>query len=202
MLCGIIFFMLINDYYKNLSKTLSGNYLAMLGFVIFTFPTIALASTVLEFIINNNLVNINACFQEYLRIISCFLPITCLYALLPLFLLFIFLFAPKTKVKLPIVILLIVIGFIGLTQISTFDFNPQNTEMYLFIPLIFFPIPITFFLLFFILLLLDLTRKTNIKNLEIVNNKHYQLFVNIFFPIGLIIFALTPILYLSIIIPH
>ena len=201
MLCGIIFFMLINDYYKNLSKTLSGNYLAMLGFVIFTFPTIALASTVLEFIINNNLVNINACFQEYLRIISCFLPITCLYALLPLFLLFIFLFAPKTKVKLPIVILLIVIGFIGLTQISTFDFNPQNTEMYLFIPLIFFPIPITFFLLFFILLL-DLTRKTNIKNLEIVNNKHYQLFVNIFFPIGLIIFALTPILYLSIIIPH
>ena len=194
--------MLINDYYKNLSKTLSGNYLAMLGFVIFTFPTIALASTVLEFIINNNLVNINACFQEYLRIISCFLPITCLYALLPLFLLFIFLFAPKTKVKLPIVILLIVIGFIGLTQISTFDFNPQNTEMYLFIPLIFFPIPITFFLLFFILLLLDLTRKTNIKNLEIVNNKHYQLFVNIFFPIGLIIFALTPILYLSIIIPH
>lgn len=202
MLCGIIFFMLINDYYKNLSKTLSGNYLAMLGFVIFTFPTIALASTVVEFIINNNLVNINACFQEYLRIISCFLPITCLYALLPLFLLFIFLFAPKTKVKLPIVILLIVIGFIGLTQISTFDFNPQNTEMYLFIPLIFFPIPITFFLLFFILLLLDLTRKTNIKNLEIVNNKHYQLFVNIFFPIGLIIFALTPILYLSIIIPH
>ena len=202
MLCGIIFFMLINDYYKNLSKTLSGNYLAMLGFVIFTFPTIALASTVLEFVINNNLVNINACFQEYLRIISCFLPITCLYALLPLFLLFIFLFAPKTKVKLPIVILLIVIGFIGLTQISTFDFNPQNTEMYLFIPLMFFPIPLTFFLLFFILLLLDLTRKTNIKNLEIVNNKHYQLFVNIFFPIGLIIFALTPILYLSIIIPH
>ena len=202
MLCGIIFFMLINDYYKNLSKTLSGNYLAMLGFVIFTFPTIALASTVLEFIINNNLVNINACFQEYLRIISCFLPITCLYALLPLFLLFIFLFAPKTKVKLPIVILLIVIGFIGLTQISTFDFNPQNTEMYLFIPLMFFPIPLTFFLLFFILLLLDLTRKSNIKNLEIVNNKHYQVFVNIFFPIGLIIFALTPILYLSIIIPH
>ena len=194
--------MLINDYYKNLSKTLSGNYLAMLGFVIFTFPTIALASTVLEIIINNNLVNINACFQEYLRIISCFLPITCLYALLPLFLLFIFLFAPKTKVKLPIVILLIVIGFIGLNQISTFDFNPQNTEMYLFIPLMFFPIPLTFFLLFFILLLLDLTRKSNIKNLEIVNNKHYQVFVNIFFPIGLIIFALTPILYLSIIIPH
>ena len=202
MLCGIIFFMLINDYYKNLSKTLSGNYLAMLGFIIFTFPTIALASTVLEFVINNNLVNINACFQEYLRIISCFLPITCLYALLPLFLLFIFLFAPKTKVKLPIVILLIVIGFIGLTQISTFDFNPQNTEMYLFIPLMFFPIPLTFFLLFFILLLLDLTRKSNIKNLEIANNKHYQVFVNIFFPIGLIIFALTPILYLSIIIPH
>ena len=202
MLYGIIFFMLINDYYKNLSKTLSGNYLAMLGFIIFTFPTIALASTVLEFVINNNLVNINACFQEYLRIISCFLPITCLYALLPLFLLFIFLFAPKTKVKLPIVILLIVIGFIGLNQISTFDFNPQNTEMYLFIPLMFFPIPLTFFLLFFILLLLDLTRKSNIKNLEIANNKHYQVFVNIFFPIGLIIFALTPILYLSIIIPH
>lgn len=202
MLYGIIFLMLINDYYKNLSKTLSGNYLAMLGFVLFTFPTITLTSTVLDSIINNNLVNINTCFQEYLKIISCFLPITCLYALLPLFLLFIFLFAPKTKVKLPMGILLVVICFIGLTQISTFDFNPQNTEMYLFIPLIFFPIPLTLFILFFILLLLDLTRKLNIKNLELVNNKYYQLFVNIFFPIGLIIFTFAPILYLSIVIPN
>lgn len=194
--------MQINDYYKNLSKTLSGNYLAILGFMIFIIPTISALSTIISFIINNNSVNINIFCLEYLKRISCFLPITCLCALLPLFLLFIFLFAPKTKVKVPMVILLIIIGFIVSTQVSPCDFNPQNTEMYLILPLIYFPIPLIFCLLFFILLLLDLTRKSNIKNLELVNSKHYQLFVNIFFLIGLIIFTFTPILYLSIVIPN
>ncbi len=193
--------MQINDYYKNLSKTLSGNYLAMLGFIIFIVPTIAAISTVVDFIINNNSVNINI-YREYLRIISCFLPVTCVYALLPLFLLFIFLFAPKTKVKVPMVILLMTVGFIISNQISTFDFNPQNAEMYLFVPLIYFPISLAFCLLFFILLLFDLRKSVNLKNLELVSNKYYKLFVNVFFLIGLIIFTFAPILYLSIVIPN
>lgn len=193
--------MQINDYYKNLSKTWSGNYLAMLGFIIFIIPTIAAISKIVDFIINNNIVNINSFFLEYLKIISCFLPITCLYALFPLFLLFLFLFAPKTKVKWPIAILIAVIGFIASTQINTFDFNPQNTEIYLFAPLIFFPIPVIFFLLFLILLLIDLTKTSNLKNSELVCNKYYKLFVNVFFLIGLIIFTLAPIFYLSVVIP-
>lgn len=196
------FFMQINDYYKNLSKTLSGNYLAMLGFIIFIVPTISAISTVVDFIINNNSVNINIFFLEYLKIISCFLPVTCLYTLLPLFLLFIFLFAPKTKVKIPIVILLMVVGFIVSTQISTYDFNPQNTDMYLIVPLIYFPIPLAFCLLFFILLFFDLTKSLELKNSEFVSNKCYKLFVNVFFLIGLIIFAFAPIVYLSIVIPN
>ena len=108
----------------------------------------------------------------------------------------------KAKVGLPIIILSIVIGFIAATQSGTFDFNLQNTEMYLFVPLILFPIPLIFSIVFFILLLIDLTKTSNIKNLELVNNRYYKSFVNIFFLIGLIIFIFAPILYLTIVIPN
>ena len=194
--------MQVNDYYKNLSKTWSGNYLAMLGLIILIIPTLSAILTITDIVINNNSIYTNNIFQEYLKIICCFLPFTCLYAIFPIFLLFIFLFMQKAKVGLPIIILSIVIGFIAATQSGTFDFNLQNTEMYLFVPLILFPIPLIFSIVFFILLLIDLTKTSNIKNLELVNNRYYKSFVNIFFLIGLIIFIFAPILYLTIVIPN
>lgn len=171
----------LKNYFADLPNRLSANLFAMLGFVNIMFPTVGTISTYIQIIANNNSTPIKDIPIIFLSIIVCFIPITCLLAIIPIIVLFKFLVKPQFQIKTQIFILLFTVFICVNPFISTFNYNNGGGIFFAFVPIYGLPVALLALGIYFILLLLDLANKTNIKNEALVKNVYYKKFVNIFY---------------------
>ncbi len=184
--------MKIKEYFKNLSKTYSGNYLAMIGCIIFAFPFLGAISRFMQGIIFRNSSIIKAIPISFFGETCFYLPITCVLAVIPIIVLFKFLLKPIYSLKAQILFILLSILLCICVNLFAPDYTYQGAGIYFpFVLALGFPIPMIAAIIFFILFYLDLTKHLDIKNKELTTNKYYIKLVNIFYYYVLLIIPIV-----------
>ena len=112
-----------------------------------------------------------------------FIPIICVLSIFSIITLFFFLLFPKYKIRTQIAILILVFMIVYLINpiYKGFYFAQGNTIYIAFVPYFELPHVILAIITYFILLILDLRQKSLIKNRELVENKYYKIYVNVFY---------------------
>ena len=166
--------MKIKEYFNRLPNYLSANFFALLGFTYFIYPLLGLLVTL--FIGKLSTI-------DFISVMLYFLPIACLFAIIPLILLCIFLFLPKSRTKVPVYTILSIILMQYLTNslYKTLDFTDGNGVGFALVSIVCAPLVILAIITYFILLILDLRHKSLIKNRELIENKYYKIYVNVFY---------------------
>lgn len=167
--------MTLKEHFNKLPNRLSANFFAMLGFTYFLYALLGLLATLIT--------NIPNLIQELhtlsFDVMFYLLPISCLFAIIPTIILFIFLFTTKFKIKTQIFIIL-------LTSLIIYIANPlykffECYVIFAFASIACVPLVLLAILIYFILLIIDLNKDDCIKNRELVENKYYKIFVNVFY---------------------
>lgn len=175
--------MTLKEHFNKLPNRLSANFFAMFGFTNFLFPLFGMIATYFSlYVMGDTSVSHNV-IEVLLAVIFLFIPIICVLAIIPIVILFIFLIFPilKNKVQiLTIFSILLIIYFIN-PFYKSFYFDNGAGIYFAFVP--FFGSPIVFLaiLIYFILLIIDLNKDDCIKNRQLVENKYYKIFVNVFY---------------------
>lgn len=175
--------MTLKEHFDKLPNRLSANFFAMLGFTNFMYPLFGMIATYFHLYIMRDIYIPHNVFQTFLGVVLGFVPFISLFALIPVIILFIYLISPKFKIRtqlLSIFITSLIIYFLNPIY-KIFQFNDGGGIVYLFalmgcVPLFLFSI-----LIYFILLIIDLNKDDCIKNRELVENKYYKIFVNVFY---------------------
>lgn len=175
--------MTLKEHFDKLPNRLSANFFAMLGFTNFMYPLFGMIATYFSlYIIKDPLVSQDV-INVLLAVILLFIPIICVLAIIPIIVLFIFLVIPILKNKTQILIIfsiLLIIYFIN-PFYKSFYFTNGNGIYFAFVPFFGSPIVLLAILIYFILLIIDLNKDDCIKNRELVENKYYKIFVNVFY---------------------
>lgn len=177
--------MKIKEYFNRLPNYLSANFFALLGFTNFVYPILAAMVTFFmiyvvgsnDALISRNIPNTLLC--EILF----FIPIICVLSIFSIITLFFFLLFPKYKIRTQITILILVFMIVYLINpiYKGFYFAQGNAIYFAFVPYFGLPLVILAIITYFILLILDLRHKSLIKNRELVENKYYKIYVNVFY---------------------
>lgn len=167
--------MTLKEHFNKLPNRLSANFFAMLGFTYFLYALLGLLATIITSLPNliQELHTLSFDVMFYL------FPISCLFAIIPTIILFIFLFTTKFKIKTQILIIL-------LTSLIIYIANPlykffECYVLFAFASIACVPLVLLAILIYFILLIIDLNKDDCIKNRELVENKYYKIFVNVFY---------------------
>lgn len=167
--------MTLKEHFNKLPNRLSANFFAMLGFTYFLYALLGLLATIITSLPNliQELHTLSFDVMFYL------LPISCLFAIIPTIILFIFLFTTKFKIKTQIFIIL-------LTSLIIYIANPlykffECYVIFAFASIACVPLFLFSILIYFILLVIDLNKDDCIKNRQLIENKYYKIFVNVFY---------------------
>lgn len=176
------FIMKFKNYFKNLSKTYSGNYIAMIGFVVFIFTVLGVISRFIQGIIFGKSSIIKGISASFIGETCFYLPITCVLAIIPLIILFKFLLKPIYSLKTQILFILLSVLLFTSGNLFALDYTYQGAGIYFpFVFVIGLPILIVMAIIFVVLLCLDIIKHPNIKNKELITNRCYIKLVNIFY---------------------
>ena len=171
--------MTLKENFNKLPNRLSANFFAMLGFTNFMYPLFGMIATYFSlYIIKDPLVSQDV-INVLLAVILLFIPIICVLAIIPIIVLFIFLVFPILKNKTQILIILS-------TSLIIYIANPlykffECYVLFAFASIACVPLVLLAILIYFILLIIDLNKDDCIKNRELVENKYYKIFVNVFY---------------------
>lgn len=177
--------MKIKEYFNSLPNYLSANFFALLGFTNFVYPILAAIVTFFMIYIigsNDTLISRNIP-NTLLCEILFFIPIICVLSIFSIITLFFFLLFPKYKIRTQITILILVFMIVYLANpiYKGFYFAQGNAIYFAFVPYFGTPLVILAIITYFLLLILDLRHKNLIKNRELVENKYYKIYVNVFY---------------------
>lgn len=183
--------MKIKEYLKNLASTYSGNYIAMIGCVIFSFSLLGAISRFAQGIILRNSSIIKGIPLSFIGETCFYLPITCVLATPPLIVLFKFLLNPIYSFKKQILFIILSILLCISGNLIALDYTYQGAGIFFpFVLLFGWPILMLIIIGFIILLYLDTTNRANIKNKKLITNKCYIKLINLFYYYTLVIIPL------------
>lgn len=186
--------MKFNNYFNNLARYWSANFLAALGFVSFLFGVTGVLA--LNYFDPSFTINITSPEIKTKLIESCKLfvkfqtnlfPIICIIVILPAIVQITLLLNSKLKIRTQLCMLFGTIIICILPWFNFFNMHTGGGIWLVFIPYMFYPIIILAGVIYIALLLIDLLQKPRINNQNLAENKFYRKIINIFFYYSLII---------------
>lgn len=175
--------MTLKEHFDKLPNRLSTNFFAMLGFTNFLFPLLGMIATYFSLYIMEDPFASQNVIEALFAVIFYFIPIICILAIIPIIVLFIFLIFPifKNKAQISIIFSILLIIYFLNPFYKSFHFSNGNGIYFALVPFFGSPIVLLTILIYFILLIIDLTKGNCIKNRQLIENKYYKIFVNVFY---------------------
>ena len=191
----------ITQYLKDLPNRWSANFLAYLAFNNLLLAIIGSISTIIYEILGTK-DSLIPLFELPLYIISyaiAFLPISCILSFISLYSYRKLLTTNNSKkFNRNLITISIILLIIYILVIPFFNFNTGTSIYIIFIPFIFFWLPIGTFMIYLFLYFKENNKNFQLTNSILIKNKYYKKCLKFFFLYGFILFGIIEILLLLI----